>query len=64
MNIRKANQERLHFWSEFAEDAMASFSQHGFTRGEAVQILCAVISGKELVWQAPPGFISSDERTH
>lgn len=64
MTIRSANQERLTFWSEFASDAMQSFAAQGFTREEALQLICAVIGGKELVWSAPPGFLSDEGVRH
>ena len=58
MNIRKANQERFEFWAEFCEDGMAALMAKGFSEETAIQLLSAIIGGKEIVWQTPPGYLS------
>jgi hypothetical protein len=65
VTIRKANQERLAFWSEFCQDAVGAFLEKGFTQDQAMRLTCALLAGKEVVWSAPPGvFAEPDAAFH
>lgn len=59
MTIRKANQERLQFWSEFCQDAVGAFIEKGFTQEQAIKLTCSLMAGKEIVWQSPPGYLGA-----
>lgn len=61
MTIRKQNQEKMAFWSEFCADLMVELKGRGFSSTEAISLISAIIGGKELVWTAPPGYVADPD---